>query len=385
MTNLTDNTLVIGNFQSNPSTEAFLKKFLSLVFPLSKKIVLVSGDLPPEFSSKIKWIRTAYKTTEQSPTLARIIYYNFFQIYTTMLVANLFRKQKFEIVVFLASVPVLMLFTKLMGKTILLHQGGSLVKQKFGHEKSLRRFFFSALFVKLPDILADCIIVEAQSSLIFQDLQEYQQKVAISGFYVDEHLFYEITTINNRQNAFGYFGGIDENKGAVQFVKAVLLLKDYLVTSNIQVIIGGGGPLFDYVNEFVELNGLSSVVTVTGRIQHTELVHYLNDVKLLVVPSYSEGLPNILLEAMACGTPLLATPVGGIPSVLDDGVTGFLIEDNSPNQIAEGIIRAFESNDLEEIALRGLELIGNQFSFEAARKRYEDIFRKLVRGSKTAT
>ena len=80
-----------------------------------------------------------------------------------------------------------------------------------------------------------------------------------------------------------------------------------------------------------------------------------------------------MLEAMACGTPVLATPVGAIPDVIIDGKTGFIMENNSPECIAENVIRALASPDLERIAEGGRRFVEENFTFEKTVKNWKGI------------
>ncbi|HQK83554.1 MAG TPA: glycosyltransferase family 4 protein, partial [Atribacter sp.] len=77
--------------------------------------------------------------------------------------------------------------------------------------------------------------------------------------------------------------------------------------------------------------------------------------------------------AMACGTPVLATPVGAIPEVIQDGVTGFIMENNTPECIARNVMRALNHPDLEGIAERGRQYVEKNYSFKETLKRWENI------------
>jgi glycosyltransferase involved in cell wall biosynthesis len=159
----------------------------------------------------------------------------------------------------------------------------------------------------------------------------------------------------------------------MNFVQAVpeALKKQY----NLEFLIGGDGLLRPEIAKYLDAHNLHNKVKMTaGWLDHdTELPGYLNKLKLLVLPSYTEGLPNITLEGMACGTPVLATPVGAIPDIIKDGETGFIMENNSPECIAENIIRALNHPNLEQIARNARALVEREFTFEKAVERYRDI------------
>ncbi len=126
----------------------------------------------------------------------------------------------------------------------------------------------------------------------------------------------------------------------------------------------------DTIEASLQEGGVADRVDLPGWISHNDLPKYLNQLRLLVLPSYTEGLPNIMLEAMACGTPVLATPVGAIPDVIRDGETGFIMEDNSPECIARNVMRALHDPGLEEVAERGRRYVEGEYTFEKAVERW---------------
>ena len=81
---------------------------------------------------------------------------------------------------------------------------------------------------------------------------------------------------------------------------------------------------------------------------------------------------------MACGTPVLATPVGGIPDLIKDGKTGFVLEDNSPECIARNVIKALEHPNLEEIVKNARKLIEKEYSYDVMVRKCKIALDKLM-------
>jgi glycosyltransferase involved in cell wall biosynthesis len=84
-----------------------------------------------------------------------------------------------------------------------------------------------------------------------------------------------------------------------------------------------------------------------------------------VLPSLSEGLPNVLLEAMALGRPVVATRVGGVPDVVEDGATGLLVAPGRSGELADAILRLLKAPAFaKELGEAGREKVRSEFSFE---------------------
>lgn len=239
-------------------------------------------------------------------------------------------------------------------------------------------FLFKLLY-KLPDK----IILESEKELLFLGFEEYSDKVDGRGArYVDTDIFSIKKRITERKNIIGFLSRLTEEKGVMNLVDAVpfLLHAPKNIDGNIDVMIYGDGPLKNELNKIIQEKELKSYIQLKGRIpSHDMVASVLNDFKLLVLPSNFEGLPTIILEAMACGTPVLATPVGSIPAVIKDGETGFILEDNSPKCIAKNLIRVLDYPNLDEIIKSAHKLIMENYTYEAAVERY----RKMLESKKT--
>ena len=147
--------------------------------------------------------------------------------------------------------------------------------------------------------------------------------------------------------------------------------------SNSVSLIGGDGPLRPVVEaEVAKLRSGGARIEYLGWIPETKFPHYLNELKVLVFPTTveaKEGLPTIILEAMACGTPALTTPVAAIPDVINDGATGFFLESSSPEHIAKGILRVLTCEGVNMVREQARALVEERFSFASAVERWDAI------------
>lgn len=147
--------------------------------------------------------------------------------------------------------------------------------------------------------------------------------------------------------------GIDENKIKVVYNAFSKPEKIKFVKLNGDAIISAGRPEpwkgFDALNEIMpdllKENPEFKLIIAT-KLSHDELMGYFTASKIFVLNSGYEGLPHIILEAMACGLPVITTNVGGNPEVIQDGYNGFLVEYNNKEQIKKAILRLWRDGEL---------------------------------------
>jgi len=147
-------------------------------------------------------------------------------------------------------------------------------------------------------------------------------------------------------------------------------------------VIFGDGPLVGRLAAQIEKSNLDNYIRLAGFV--TDLPRELPDFDVLVNPSRSEGMPNIILEALAARLAVVATDVGGVSEVIVDGQTGRLVPAEDPATLALTVCETLnDKSRAAERAERALQMIRTRFSFAVQADRYENVYDQMLAGEIT--
>jgi len=109
---------------------------------------------------------------------------------------------------------------------------------------------------------------------------------------------------------------------------------------------------------------------------------YMNACDIGVLSSFMEGLPNVVIEFMALGKPVIASKVGGIPEVIDHGIDGFLFEVENEVELSNFILKIIKNNQIQEIVgLKAKQKVKDKFSMDRMLSEYKDLYKKIISDS----
>jgi glycosyltransferase involved in cell wall biosynthesis len=141
-------------------------------------------------------------------------------------------------------------------------------------------------------------------------------------------------------------------------------------------VLFGDGPLRDRLRHDIALAGLGGRFVLAGfRGDLDGLIPHLD---LLALPSFTEGLPNVVLEAMAAAVPVVATAVGGTPEVVEEGVTGHLVSPGDAEALAERLAQVLASPERQAMGRCGRARVLREFTFAGQARQYERFFEGLL-------
>jgi glycosyltransferase involved in cell wall biosynthesis len=173
-------------------------------------------------------------------------------------------------------------------------------------------------------------------------------------------------------------------KGYNLLLDACKLLADTGLQFELTMV--GDGPLLNPMRSAVDRLGLGDRVRLAGAVPQEQIQPYFDRADAMVVSSFMEGVPVVLMEAMAKELGVVATRVGGIPELVEDGMSGFVVDSGSARALAEGI-RTYAANpDLcRRHGVVGRRRVSDQYSIGATAEGMTRLFERFLNGKQTET
>jgi glycosyltransferase involved in cell wall biosynthesis len=178
---------------------------------------------------------------------------------------------------------------------------------------------------------------------------------------------------NNRILFLGWF---IPTKGVYELVDAVGMLLESGYDTRLDFF---GTKEVDRLRDYVSTKGLAHSVTVHGWIGQEEKVKALYESTMLVLPSHSEGIPNVILEAMATRTPIVSTLVGGLKEVLRGEENAMIVREKDPFDLSEKIALCLGDRALRErIAERAYREAAEKYDISVVKRNLADILSRMI-------
>src|SRR3954463_104268 len=180
---------------------------------------------------------------------------------------------------------------------------------------------------------------------------------------------------NGGSPVVGFVGRLVPRKGALDLVKAAPAIR--AARPDVRVVIVGDDPYEDEESDYAAAVRASADVHHVGRVD--EAAGILGHLDVLVLPSRQEPFGTVVAEAMAAGTPVVATRVDGLPELVDDGVTGALVEPGDTAALAVAVLRVLDERQAMGAAARQ---VAQRFGADAYADRVEDLLLEILPGER---
>jgi D-inositol-3-phosphate glycosyltransferase len=186
-----------------------------------------------------------------------------------------------------------------------------------------------------------------------------------------------------------FVGRIEPLKGLETLIRAIGLMSDQGVQCQVPhylAVVGGdpaasGENISDEMARLQSLRqelGMNELILFLGKRAQDSLPYYYSAADVLIMPSHYESFGMVALEAMACGTPVVASQVGGLAFLIQDGITGFVVPDGDPRALSERLTRLLTEPGLRQTLGEQAAAYARQYAWEHIVDRLLDVYRGLV-------
>ena len=212
------------------------------------------------------------------------------------------------------------------------------------------------------------------------NLEEEKIKVVNNG--VDPEEFKPLAQVKRNKNTLLFVGRIERAKGINSLVKEVIpFVKNEI--PDIKLYIAGSGSQKQRLEKYIITHGLESNVVFLGWISGDDLVYWYNHVCISVLPSHREGFGLTAIEAMSCGTPVIATKIPALSEIIEDGKNGILVEPNNIQHIVNSITNLLnDPGKRDKISVAGRKTVEDKYNWDITAKEMNSLFVSLIEQNK---
>jgi glycosyltransferase involved in cell wall biosynthesis len=205
--------------------------------------------------------------------------------------------------------------------------------------------------------------------------QEYIDKIAARKVLViNNYVDIEKYDVPRTPGQILFLGAFIKRKGIYDLINA---LKE--VRSDCHLHLCGAGE-DKTVQTLIDELSLNDFVTNHGWVDAKQKTQLLSECSVFILPSYNEGLPMVIIEAMACEIPVISTPVGGIPEVIIEGETGYLVEPGDITEITHKLGVVLDSNGITEVTDKAKQYYNAHFSSKTILPKWESLYTRILNG-----
>jgi len=266
---------------------------------------------------------------------------------------------------------ILIILLKFLRIPILLHLHGGGFHIFFNESSKIQQTYIKWIF-NLVDITV--VLSNSWKSWYEKTIDKGPSKVIYNG--VKNYKLIDTLPLNKRNPVILFLGKVGVEKGIEDLLYAFYSIIKSI--PNVILKIGGNGALKETI-KLVNKLGLENNVELLGWVNEDQKYKLLNEVQVYILPSYNEGLPMGILEAMSTGLVVISTNVGGIPEVIENNYNGLLIEPGKKEQITKTVISILNNKEkMLYLSKNAQKSFNKYFDSKIMTKKFEDTYYEIL-------
>jgi len=260
----------------------------------------------------------------------------------------------------------------ILNKKIIIHLHGGGFENYFKKASTIEKIWITKIFRNATKV----IVLANNQVQVLSDLLNIDHVVVIpNSIFISKKDISGINNDNKKVLNLIYLGALVKRKGIYDLLQAIKKVSEKF--NNFRLILCGEGE-FEKVKRTIDSLDIGQFVIMLGWVDKKVKEDVLNSGHILVLPSYVEAFPMCLLEAMAKGIPVIATSVGGVRDIVDDGINGFIIRPGNVEMLTQKIESLMKDKKLRlKMGSSSYEKVSSKFSIDKTIDRMRILYQSI--------